>query len=140
MLNELGPFPKAPTYSKILGGILLVSYILLTVWFWGNLDAEMFARMGSFGVAAVAIAYAVNRKESQWFEASVADYEKAVVSGTLAGLSADERQKLDAKFAKERRAIERFKYNEIFFLVVATLQWGFGDLAVNIARCGDRPC
>lgn len=135
-----------PRLSRIVAIIALTLYLLGTIAALYALNAGAFHRFGSLGVAAAILFFTdrllqIELKRQAAVERILHEYglELEVLKEGVAAADIPREGFLtdylgeEGHFAGLRDAAERTNTRNIILLTVATLQWGFGDLAMKMA-------
>ncbi|MGH1329357.1 MAG: hypothetical protein ACRBBK_00605 [Paracoccaceae bacterium] len=135
-----------PRLSRIVAIIALTLYLLGTIAALYALNPGAFHRFGSLGVAAAILFFTdrllqIELKRQAAVERILHEYglELEVLKEGVApqdmpkeGFLTDYLRE-EGHFAGLRHAAERTNARNIILLTLATLQWGFGDLALRLA-------
>ncbi|MCK4861925.1 MAG: hypothetical protein KAS85_08460 [Rhodobacteraceae bacterium] len=131
--------PTAYIYMRIIAPVMIGAWILGSVYAVNLLDATLFQRCGALGVGALMSHYVFIRytwSERRYYSLVSEIY---AISRIMNGKTGDNKYLDDASqdLHKIREEITQLTKSEststafeISFLILATIQWGFGDMFV----------
>ena len=135
--------------------LFLIIMLLIFCWISGSMfslfygNADLFQRMGAFGVFSGIIlmanaAYSVDVEERKRIFEKEKNTRKIDMEAEMFGEPSNYRISTNRWLSECEKYYWRQKKGlvtaEILLLGLATLQWGFGDMIVNILRCGGLSC
>jgi hypothetical protein len=140
--------PRIVRLSVIAANLLVMVWIGFSLYALTSGNGALFQRLGAVGVGAVITHYVFIRYTWRRRAEHVASMETTTYAGTLFAKAkmadearADENVKSVAKIRTDFNSDEaKSVVVEALLLVIATLQSGFGDCAVNLLKCGAIQC